>query len=173
MKPEILNRRNNELIPSIGTISPFSSLMNSLLADDILNRNMLPNFRDAFDTDIGVRAKEVENGTEYQFALPGVAREHINIDIDGDYLLVQAEEKISGESRFARYRALLSPEANKKTLKAKYIDGLLTISVEDRKEEKKPVAVEWMDKSGKEAIEGQITQNEVEQGKPQKKDKVT
>jgi len=173
MNTEMMTRRNHGLIPSIGTISPFGSLMNSLASEDLFNRGLFSGLRDSLDTDLGVRVREVENGREYRFALPGVAREHINIDVDGDYLIVQAEEKIDGESRFARYRAVLSPDANKETMKAKYVDGLLTIAVEDIVEEKKPVAVQWIDNGNNSAIEGDIAKDEAESGNPHKEESTT
>jgi HSP20 family molecular chaperone IbpA len=144
--------------------------MNSFSNDDIFSRGLFPGFREMFDTDLSVKVKETENGREYRFALPGVARENINIDVEGEYLIVQAEEKNDGESRFARYRSVLSPDANVDTIKAKYVDGLLTVAVEDHKEEKKPVSVQWID--GKESIEGTVqSQHEVEESKASSDDK--
>lgn len=174
MNTEMMTRRNHGLIPSIGSISPLGSLMNSLASEDIFSRGLFSGLRDPLGSDIGVGVREVENGREYRFALPGVAKEHINIDVDGDYLIVQAEEKIDGENRFARYRAVLSPDANRESIKAKYVDGLLTIVVEDIVEEKKPVAVQWIDQGNASAITGDVATDEIDKGKqPQKDESVT
>lgn len=172
MNTDMMTRRNHGLLPSFGPISPLGSLMNSLASEDLFNRGLFSGLRESLDNDLGVRVREVENGREYRFALPGVAKEHINIDIDGDFLIVQAEEKLDGESRFARYRAMLSPEANKETIKAKYVDGLLTIAVEDLVEEKKPVAVEWVDNT-QTALSGDVAQNEVTDGETNKEESTT
>lgn len=169
MKTDMIPRHNHGLLPPFGPVSPFGTLMNSLASEDLFNRGLFSGLRDSLDSSLGVRIREIENGREYHFALPGIARENINIDIDGDFLLVQAEEKFDGESRFSRYRAMLSPEANKETIKAKYVDGLLTIVVEDLIEEKKPVAVEWIDNT-QTSISGESTQDQITNGETNKEE---
>lgn len=155
-----LARRNFPQFPSFGGFSPFGSLLNSFNSDDIFNRGLLSGFKDAFDSDFGVKVKDTDDGMEYRFGLPGVAREHINVDIDGDFLTVQVTEKDDEGTRTYSSRVSLSPNANKDEVKAKYENGLLTIVVADKVTEKKAVTVHWDEKADKALESGDVNVNE-------------
>lgn len=148
MNSEII-RRNPIPFPSFSGFSPFGSLMNTLTTEDLFNRGLITGFKDAFDSDFGVKIKDLGNGNEYRFGLPGISRENIKVDIDGDFLTVNVSEKTENGVESYSSRVSLSPTANRDEIKAKYENGLLTVVVWDTVTEHKPVTIHWEETSDK------------------------
>ena len=93
---------------------------------------------------------EQEKTYQLKFDLPGVKKENIKVDVDGNLLTVTAErreekkqeskKKYLSEINYGSYvRSFTLPESvNEKTVDAKFADGVLTITVP--KTEVKPVS---------------------------------
>ena len=82
----------------------------------------------------------IENDKEYlvEMLLAGVKREDINLDVDGDHLIITAERKEIKDNKYNRKQSyfgkykrtfVLPEEVNKENINASLIDGVLTIKV--------------------------------------------
>jgi HSP20 family protein len=84
---------------------------------------------------------EQDKTFELKFDLPGVKKEHIKVDVDGDLLTIRAErreekkqeskKKYLSEISYGSYvRSFTLPEAiEEKNVDAKFVDGVLTVTV--------------------------------------------
>lgn len=95
---------------------------------------------------------ENKDGLILQADLPGVSNEHLNIHVDKDTLLIEAEASISmpenleayyADVRATRYRRSfsLSPELETEKIDANLKDGVLNLHIPKR-EELKPRKIE-------------------------------
>ncbi len=100
---------------------------------------------DSMKTDI----KETPNAYELDVEMPGFDKEDISVSVENGYMTVRAEKKEKEESgkeekRYVRkersvscQRSYYIGDTEEDTIKAKYENGLLTVTV-PKKEEKKP-----------------------------------
>jgi HSP20 family protein len=103
------------------------------------------------DDDAPVNVRKNEGFLSFDIALPGFSREDISVEVRNDTLIVKAkrqeEEKSEGEYIVQQFRMetvekrfLLQPGADREEIKAKFKNGLLTVSITDLPpEEEKPV----------------------------------
>lgn len=100
---------------------------------------------DSMKTDI----KETPNAYELDVEMPGFDKEDISVSVENGYMTIRAEKKEKEESgkeekRYVRkersvscQRSYYIGDTEEDTIKAKYENGLLTVTV-PKKEEKKP-----------------------------------
>lgn len=100
---------------------------------------------DSMKTDI----KETPNAYELDVEMPGFDKEDISVSVENGYMTIRAEKKEKEESgkeekRYVRkersvscQRSYYIGDTEEDTIKAKYVNGLLTVTV-PKKEEKKP-----------------------------------
>ncbi len=93
---------------------------------------------------------EDENGYQIQLSTPGISKENISIQVEGNELNIKAE--VSSENRAVEYlrkefdysqfkRTFLLPEdANTENISASSLNGILNISIAKR-EEAKPKSI--------------------------------
>lgn len=95
-----------------------------------------------------------EHKDEYQvsLAVPGMKKNDFNIDVDGNMLTISSEKEESTEEKEKKFtrkeysyscfsRSFTLPdEVNKEKIDAKYVDGVLKISLPRKEEAKKSAA---------------------------------
>lgn len=141
---------SNDIIRRNAFLSPFGynplvNMFSPRPMSELWGDNFFSTFRDVFDSDFGVKTQKTDEGREYRFALPGVSKENINIDVDGDVLVIEVDEKSDTSTRKYSSRVTLAPDVDKESLKAKYVDGMLTILAPQLVNEKKKVSISWED----------------------------
>ena len=121
-----LLKRNNGLTDTIWS----DFFENDLLPSRLLKKEEMPS----------VNIKNLSNKYELEFALPGIKKEDIEIDLDDNQLVIQGETKSSksedGEYTLREFsyqkfhRSFQLPDnINKDEISAKYEDGILKIDV--------------------------------------------
>ena len=100
---------------------------------------------DAMKTDI----KETPNSYEMEIEMPGFDKEDISVSVENGYMTIGAEKKEKEEDkneahRYVRkersvscQRSYYVGEAEEGDIKAKYVNGILSVTI-PKKEEKKP-----------------------------------
>jgi len=111
--------------------------------DSFFNRffdNFLNN-RGFYRSRVDANMYETEDAFVYEFALPGVDKKDIQIDVEGDMLHVRVADKSTKKSSGQGYSGIseqyfgfearysLPQDADKDNISAKYENGLLTVSV--------------------------------------------
>jgi HSP20 family protein len=84
---------------------------------------------------------EHDKSFELQLSLPGLKKEEINLEVNGDVLTISGERKIKHEQKESKYHSVESyygsfsrsftlPEtANKQAIEAEFTDGILKIAI--------------------------------------------
>jgi HSP20 family protein len=95
---------------------------------------------------------QTKDGYEITANLPGVSKENIKIEIDGDILTIKGERKLQSEEKDKKYvkretsygsfmrRFTLPDNVNTKEIKANYKDGVLKLTI-PKAESKEPVTI--------------------------------
>lgn len=99
-----------------------------------------------------VNVKETELNYELEIAAPGMKKEDFKVELDGQLLTISAEKKNEHETKEENYtrkefnyasfkRSFTLPERmfEADTIRAKYVDGILYLTVPKTKEAIKPV----------------------------------
>lgn len=118
-------------------------------ARHFLGKSVFDLYHDTDDAPVNVRKSE--GLLSFDIALPGFSREDITVEVRNDTLIVSAkkqeEERSEGEYIVQQFRMetvekrfLLQPGADREEIRAKFANGLLTLSIRDLPpEEEKPV----------------------------------
>jgi HSP20 family protein len=138
-------------------LKPTSS--RELLRDSMISSNLMNVFDSFFNEAAGKFERNVfftprtdilETNTAYelQLSLPGVRKEDVQIEMDGDRLLIAGERKVNAERNEEKYHLVesfygkfsrsfvLPDQAQKEAIEATMVDGILTVKVP--KNEAKP-----------------------------------
>lgn len=138
-------------------LKPTSS--RELLRDSMISSNLMNVFDSFFNEAAGKFERNVfftprtdilETNTAYelQLSLPGVRKEDVQIEMDGDRLLIAGERKVNTEGNEEKYHLVesfygkfsrsfvLPDQAQKEAIEATMVDGILTVKVP--KNEAKP-----------------------------------
>lgn len=129
-------RKNNSLLPSF-----FGNIDNDFFNDERLDRF----------TNVAVNIKEREEDFVIEMAIPGVKKEDVNIEIEGNKLIVSAETSHEIDETKERYsrkefsygsftRSFTLPrEVDIDKINASSTDGVLNISIPKPESKKKKV----------------------------------
>lgn len=129
-------RKNNSLLPSF-----FGNLENGLFNDDRLDRF----------TNVAVNIKERDDDFVIEMAVPGYKKEDLNLEVDGNKLIVSAEISHEVEDSGENYsrkefsygsftRSFTLPrEVDVDKISASSTDGVLSISIPKPESKKKKV----------------------------------
>lgn len=124
--------------------STFNSFVDRFFNDDFIGNGTSKSFSPQVDI------AESEKQFEIQFALPGMKKEDIHIDVDGDQLTVSGERKMQNEKTEKNFHSVesyygsfkrsfyLPDTANVEKIDASYKDGILEVIIpKDAKKENK------------------------------------
>lgn len=114
-----------------------------------MGRSVFDLYNQSDDTPVNVRKND--GFLSFDIVLPGFSREDISVEVSNDTLIVKAkkeeEEKSAGEYIVQQFRMetvekrfLLQPGADREEIKARFKNGLLTVTITDLPpEEEQPV----------------------------------
>ena len=139
------NRRNNKLANTNTDFQNFYNMLDDFFSDGMMSsRNLL---RDTFKIDIEETEKEYLITAE----LPGIKKEEIDLDIDGENLCISVNriEEVNNENDKKNYihrerrtssmsRRIKLADASLNEVKAKLEEGVLTVTIP--KDEKAPAS---------------------------------
>jgi HSP20 family protein len=144
----LMKSNNGNLIPSI------PSLLNDFFANDWLSSSA-GNWRTSGTTMPAVNVKETNDEFHIEVAAPGMKRDDFKVELDNNFLTISAELEQKNEQNnegegytrrefsyqsFQRSFALPENKVEGEKVAAKYVDGILHITVPKREEAKaKPV----------------------------------
>ena len=124
--------------------STFNTFFDKFFNDDFFRDGTNKTFSPQVDI------AETEKSFEIQFALPGMKKDDIKIDINGDQLTVSGERKMENERKDKNFHSVesyygsfsrsfyLPDNVNTEKIDASYKDGILEITVpKDEKRENK------------------------------------
>lgn len=83
---------------------------------------------DLLDSDFGVKVVDKEDRKEYQFGLPGVNKENIEVDVSENILSIKVSQKDEGSVRSYSSKVTLAPNLDLSQAHAESVNGLLTVS---------------------------------------------
>lgn len=129
MNRNIERYRSPLFSPLLGveTFSPFPGRRG--LLDNMFDTGFsFSGLADLLDSDFGVKVVDKEDHKEYQFGLPGVKKENIEIDVSGNVLSIQVSQKDEGSVRSYSSKVTLSPNLDISQAHAESVNGLLTVS---------------------------------------------
>jgi HSP20 family protein len=136
------------------SFSSIPSLLNSFLADDWFDSS-LANWRSARASMPAVNVRETNDDFVIELAAPGMKRNDFKVELDNNVLTISSSKEENGEEKGrdgeykkrefsyqAFQRSFSLPEAGVEggKISAKYVDGILFVTVPKREESKlKPV----------------------------------
>jgi len=136
-------RRTNNLYPSLGIF------FDNLFGNELMDWSNL-NFSNTNTTLPAVNVKENDDSYEIKVAAPGMEKKDFKINLDNDLLTISSERKEEKKEKKDKYsrqefsyqsfqRSFIVPfdVVDGNDIKAKYVDGILTILL-PKKEEAKP-----------------------------------
>lgn len=141
----LMKSNNGTMIPSI------PSLLNDFLANDWLS-SPFGNWRTSGTTLPSVNVRETNDAFHIEVAAPGMKRDDFKVELDNNFLTISAEVEQKNENTderdgytrrefsyqsFQRSFALPENKVEGEKIAAKYVDGILNITV-PKKEEAKP-----------------------------------
>ena len=141
----LMKSNNGNMIPSI------PSLLNDFLANDWLS-SPFGNWRTSGTTLPSVNVRETNDAFHIEVAAPGMKRDDFKVELDNNFLTISAEVENKNENTderdgytrrefsyqsFQRSFALPENKVEGEKIAAKYVDGILNITV-PKKEEAKP-----------------------------------
>lgn len=141
----LMKSNNGNMIPSI------PSLLNDFLANDWLS-SPVGNWRTSGTTLPSVNVRETNDAFHIEVAAPGMKRDDFKVELDNNFLTISAEVEQKNENNddrdgytrrefsyqsFQRSFALPENKVEGEKIAAKYVDGILNITV-PKKEEAKP-----------------------------------
>lgn len=120
--------------------TPFNGLFNSLM-DEVKPRHGHMNFWPSSDI------IEHQDAYEIRLSLPGIKKEDIKISLDGDHLTIEGERRQEQNSETSKYlkremnygkfsRSFTIGKADSKGIEAGFEDGVLSVRLPKRAEEK-------------------------------------
>ncbi|MFN4083193.1 MAG: Hsp20/alpha crystallin family protein [Bacteroidia bacterium] len=141
-------KNNRDLLRDSLFPTEFNSLVDTLFNESLgkFERNVF--FKPRVDV------KETENNFQLQITLPGLKKEEISIDIEGDVLTVSGERKLNTENKDEKYhlvesyygkftRSFTLPETIKKeNIDATLNDGILTLVLPKAEVKKNKTSIE-------------------------------
>lgn len=110
----------NPLAP-IARRNPFNSIF-----EDFFNSD---NMKNALTSDFGFKIVDREDKREYQFALPGIPSDQIDVQVTGNLLSISVDYKDSEYERVYRSNVTLPSHVDPEKITSEYKDGLLSILV--------------------------------------------
>lgn len=128
-------KNNRELLRDSLFPTEFNSLIDTLFNDNVskFERNVF--FKPRVDL------KETEKEFQIQITLPGLKKEEINLDVDGDVLSISGERKLNNEKKEEKYhlvesyygkfsRSFTLPEnVDTTNIDAQLTDGILHVTL--------------------------------------------
>lgn len=141
----LLLRRNGN-----GLIRPFRSMVSDIFDNDsfleggFFDRESIP----------AVNVKETDDNFQIELAAPGMKKKDFKVDVKNGVLNISAENEESNEEKEENYtrkefsytsfnRSFTLPESiNNEDIHAKYNEGVLTLTLAKKEEEKKQLAKE-------------------------------
>jgi len=137
-----LMRTNGTLFPSV------PSLLNDLFTDDWFNSS-LSNWKSTGSTLPAVNVRETNEDFSIEVAAPGMKRDDFKVELDNNVLTISSELEAKQEEKYSNYtrrefsyhsfqRSFTLPEGKVEGEKiaARYVDGVLYITVPKREEAK-------------------------------------
>lgn len=101
--------------------NPFGGLF-----EDFLNGE---NMKNALTSDFGFKIVDHKDTREYQFALPGVPSDQIDVQVTGNLLSISVDYKGNDVQRVYRSNVTLPSHVDPEKITSSYQDGLLSIHV--------------------------------------------
>lgn len=134
MIKELAPSSRNSGMESILGWDPFPTLFNRRPIDRFFDGGFpfsLPfaGISDALESDFNVRIVDSEDSKEFKYALPGVSKDNINIEVVDEVLSVQVREKNENGERSYYSKVRLDPNLDLDKITAESKDGLLTVSI--------------------------------------------
>jgi HSP20 family protein len=131
----------------------FNSFVDRFFNDDFFGNGTTNTAKKAFSPQVDIA--ETDKQFEIQFAIPGLTKEDIKIDVDGDRLTVSGERKFENEKKEKNFHSVESyygtfkrsfylPEnANVENIDASYTNGILEVVIpkDEKKENKRLISV--------------------------------
>lgn len=87
------------------------------------------NMKNALTSDFGFKIVDQKDTREYQFALPGIPSDQIDVQVTGNLLSISVDYKGSDFQRVYRSHVTLPSHVDPEKITSEYKDGLLSISV--------------------------------------------
>jgi HSP20 family protein len=144
IRMKTLVRTNGSLFPSM------PSLLNDFLADDWLNSS-LANWKSSGATLPAVNVRETNDDFRIEVAAPGMKRDDFKVELDNNVLTISSQREDSREEKdkdggytrrefsyqsFQRSFTLPETRVEGEKIAAKYVDGILQITIPKREEAK-------------------------------------
>lgn len=129
MNRNIERYRSPLFSPLLGveTFNPFPGRRG--LLDNMFDTGFsLSGLADLLDSDFGVKVVDKKDRKEYQFGLPGVNKENIQVDVSGNVLSIQVSQKDEDSVRSYSSKVTLAPDLDLSKAHAESVNGLLTVS---------------------------------------------
>lgn len=129
MNRNIERYRSPLFSPFLG-IEPFSPFPDRKgLLDNMFDTGFsFAGLSDLLDSDFGVKVVDKEDHKEYQFGLPGIKKENIDVDISGNILSIKVSQKEEETIRSYSSKVTLAPDLDLSQASAESTNGLLTVS---------------------------------------------
>jgi HSP20 family protein len=140
----LMKSNNGNMIPSI------PSLLNDFLANDWLS-SPFANWRTSGTTLPSVNVRETNDAFHIEVAAPGMKRDDFKVELDNNFLTISAEREQKNEDNneregytrrefsyqsFQRSFALPENKVEGEKIAARYVDGILNITVPKKEEAK-------------------------------------
>ena len=109
--------------------------------DQALNCFFRPFFADETSIFMKTDVKETETTYEMEIEMPGLTREQINMKLENGYITVSAKKQDCAQDKYLKReratsfsRSYYVGDVNKADVKAKYVNGVLVVSVPKEKQ---------------------------------------
>lgn len=125
-----LDRYRSPLLSPLLGVEPFNPFPGRRgLIDNMFDTGFsFSGLADLFDSDFGVKVVDKKDRKEYQFGLPGVTKEDIDVDVSGNVLSIQVSQKDEDSVRSYSSKVTLAPNLDLSQAHAESVNGLLTVS---------------------------------------------
>lgn len=115
-------------ILGVDPFGPFSG-RRGLLDNFFDNGFSLSGLSDIFDSDFGVKTVERGDKKEFLFALPGIEKENVSVDVSGFVLSVTVDQRTEDSTRTYSSKVTLSSDLDREHIEAELKNGLLKVTV--------------------------------------------
>ena len=113
------------------------------LFDHAFDSFFRPFFTEETSSFMKTDVKETKTTYEMEIEMPGFAREQINMTLENGYITVSAKRQDNSDDKYLKRertssfsRSYYVGDVNKADVKAKYVDGVLTVSVPKQTQQK-------------------------------------